>query len=63
MQAPDPDRRVALLEKAAKQFPGTHYGVLADKAAAAARQYGGRARRRSAARGTPWPLGHARNRT
>jgi hypothetical protein len=38
MQTPDPDRRVALLEKAAKQFPGTHYGELADKAAAAARQ-------------------------
>ena len=38
MQAADTDRRVALLEKAAKQFPGTHYGVLADKAAAAARQ-------------------------
>jgi peroxiredoxin len=38
MQTPDPDRRVALLEKAAKQFPGTHYGELADKAAAAAKQ-------------------------
>jgi len=38
MQTPDPDRRVALLEKAAKQFPGTHYGELAEKAAAAAQQ-------------------------
>lgn len=33
MQAEDPDRRVALLEKAAKQFAGTHYGNLAEKAA------------------------------
>ena len=33
MQALDPDRRVALLEKTAKQFAGTHYGDLADKAA------------------------------
>jgi hypothetical protein len=38
MQTPDPDRRVVLLEKAAKQFPDTHYGALAEKAAAAARQ-------------------------
>jgi peroxiredoxin len=38
MQTPDPDRRVTLLEKAAKQFPGTHYGELAEKAAAAAQQ-------------------------
>jgi AhpC/TSA family len=33
MQADDPDRRVVLLEKTAKQFAGTHYGELADKAA------------------------------
>ncbi len=33
MQAEDPDRRVAMLEKAAKQFAGTHYGELAEKAA------------------------------
>lgn len=38
MQSPDLDRRVALLEKAAKQFPDTHYGLLAEKAAAAAKQ-------------------------
>jgi peroxiredoxin/RNA polymerase-interacting CarD/CdnL/TRCF family regulator len=38
MQMPDPDRRVVMLEKAARQFPDTHYGELADKAARAAKR-------------------------
>ncbi len=38
MQVPDPDRRVVMLEKAARQFPDTHYGELADKAARAAKR-------------------------
>ena len=38
LQADDPDRRLALLEKAARQFPDTLYGALAGKAAAAAGQ-------------------------
>jgi peroxiredoxin len=38
MQVPDPDRRVVMLEKAAKQFPDTHFGDLADKAARAAKR-------------------------
>jgi thiol-disulfide isomerase/thioredoxin len=38
MQTPDLDRRVVLLEKAAKQFPDTHYGTLAEQAVAAAKQ-------------------------
>jgi peroxiredoxin len=37
MQTPDPDQRMAQLEKAAKQFPDTYYGALAGKLAAAAR--------------------------
>jgi peroxiredoxin len=38
MQMPDPDRRLGMLEKAARQFPDTHYGELADKAAKAAKR-------------------------
>ncbi len=38
MQVPDPDRRVVMLEKAARQFPDTYYGDLADKAAKAAKR-------------------------
>ena len=38
MQVPDPDQRVVMLERTAKQFPDTHYGELADKAARAAKR-------------------------
>jgi peroxiredoxin len=38
MQVPDAERRVVMLEKAAKQFPDTHFGELADKAARAAKR-------------------------
>jgi peroxiredoxin len=38
MQVPDPDLRAVMLEKAARQFPDTHYGELADKAARAAKR-------------------------
>jgi peroxiredoxin len=38
MQVPDPDQRVVMLEKVVRQFPDTHYGELADKAARAGKR-------------------------